>query len=301
MKNIKNTLLLIVTYNRLSKLKKLIESLDLAYNNDFNLLIIDNYSNDGTYEYLHEISDKKRYKFFIYRTDKNLGGSGGFNLGFQKAIEIGFEWLYVGDDDAYPFVDFFVKSSNIINTFPEVKVICSAVYNQNGIDLNHRRDYKLSLMNFKDHSVPLTVYKLQKSKIRIFSFVGTLINKNVIANVGLPLKDYFLWWDDTEYSIRVSKKFDIYLFPELKVYHDTIEDNAISWKLYYGIRNRLNTIRIHFPSSTKIFEEMKMIFLIFKFTIKKDFLRSRIIRTSLRDYKRKTLGVHKIYKPGWKP
>ena len=81
----------VVTYNRLSLLKKNIEALQkqkLKINMD--ILIIDNASTDGTGKYIKELKNKKIQYF---NTGKNIGGAGGFNYGIRKAVEEKYKWI----------------------------------------------------------------------------------------------------------------------------------------------------------------------------------------------------------------
>ena len=66
---------------------------------DHDILIVDNNSNDGTKEMVAEIQDK-RIKY--YNTGKNLGGAGGFAFGLRKAIELGYLYAWIMDDDSIP-------------------------------------------------------------------------------------------------------------------------------------------------------------------------------------------------------
>ncbi len=68
-----------LTYNKLSYTKKFIKSL-YKYTNDFELIIIDNGSTDGTIEYLNELNGIK-----LILNKKNHGYSKGNNQGLEIA------------------------------------------------------------------------------------------------------------------------------------------------------------------------------------------------------------------------
>ena len=96
----KNDILsVVVTYNRLELLKENIQGLLNQTNNNFDILIIDNKSTDGTDKYLEQIKSD-RISYII--TDKNIGGAGGFNLGLRYAIENNYSYAWVMDDDTIP-------------------------------------------------------------------------------------------------------------------------------------------------------------------------------------------------------
>ena len=67
---------LVVTYNRKQLLKENIEALLNQNNNEFDILIVDNASTDGTEELVKSFENNR----IIYEnTGANLGGAGGFN------------------------------------------------------------------------------------------------------------------------------------------------------------------------------------------------------------------------------
>jgi GT2 family glycosyltransferase len=288
-------LLLILTYNRVDKLKKLLKSLINQTCHSFDLLIIDNHSSDKTQEFLSELKiTELPFKIYSFRTFTNKGSSDGYNFGFQKAIDIGFDWLYVGDDDAYFDEDVITKFFLVRSKFINCNVFCGSVYDSNlKLDRTHRRNYKFSFEGFKESEIPLESYSLDSLEIKLFSFVGLFLSYKVISTVGLPNKNYFIWWDDTEYSIRVSKKFSIKLIPEIKFYHDTNKSLKSKWKVYYGIRNRLYTIKKFLPWWVTLIEELKHLFkmLVFLVLFKKD--KFKLYFYSYIDYKYSKLGMSK--------
>ena len=79
----KNNLLniILLTYNKLDSTKKCIESL---YKNteDFNLIIVDNGSEENTKKFLR-ILDKKHNNLIIYYNKENIGIIKGRNQGYE--------------------------------------------------------------------------------------------------------------------------------------------------------------------------------------------------------------------------
>lgn len=77
----------VVTYNRKKLLEENIKALLEQEDKDFDILIVDNSSTDGTQEMVEKYkTDKLKY----INTGKNLGGAGGFNFGVRQAIKQGY-------------------------------------------------------------------------------------------------------------------------------------------------------------------------------------------------------------------
>ena len=77
----------IVTYNRLEKLKKAIASYENQTRTFRNMIVVNNHSTDGTQEFLEAWKmEKAAFSKYVISTDDYLGGSGGYYLG-QKNTE----------------------------------------------------------------------------------------------------------------------------------------------------------------------------------------------------------------------
>lgn len=92
---------LIVTFNRLGKLKKTVEeTLKLEFTN---IVIVNNGSTDGTQAWLSSIVDTR---VIVLTLTENTGGAGGFKTGSQYICEqLASDWVFFYDDDAYPYPD----------------------------------------------------------------------------------------------------------------------------------------------------------------------------------------------------
>lgn len=84
------------TYNRKALLPRLFASLINQSNLDFEWLIIDDCSNDGTKEYIMSLSDAP-FSIRYYKTEMNSGKHIAFNVAIEKAL--GEYFLCVDSDD----------------------------------------------------------------------------------------------------------------------------------------------------------------------------------------------------------
>jgi len=96
----------VVTYNRLPLLQKCVEKLE-GQTAPCDILVVDNASSDGTAAWLD--SQQKEGRLRAHNTGANLGGAGGFNKGMRWAVEAGYEYLWLMDDDCPPEPDALEK------------------------------------------------------------------------------------------------------------------------------------------------------------------------------------------------
>jgi glycosyltransferase involved in cell wall biosynthesis len=89
-----NISVIIPTYNRVSSLKRAIYSVLTQTYKDFEIIIIDNYSTDGTIKYLKKLNNK-RINFYQIRNNRIIAKSRNFGISKSRGKYIAF----LDDDD----------------------------------------------------------------------------------------------------------------------------------------------------------------------------------------------------------
>ncbi|MBQ6727779.1 MAG: glycosyltransferase [Clostridia bacterium] len=205
-----NVAAVIVSYNRKELLREAVQALLKSDYAALKIIVVDNASTDGTSEY---IQDLKSDKVLYFNTGANLGGAGGFNFGIKKAMETGADYVWIMDDDcivqenSLAALINFAKSKNNDFGYLSSKVLW--------------KDGTLSKMNIQRRSIGDKKFNagINGQKIRIATFVSLFINANAIEKVGLPIKEFFIWGDDWEYTYRLSDIFDCYYVADSVVVH----------------------------------------------------------------------------------
>lgn len=285
----------VVTYNRKNLLLECIEAiLNQSYKIN-RLILIDNNSTDGTEEFLKEKNILSNKNVLYVKLNKNIGGAGGFYEGIKKAIEIGSDFVWIMDDDTIPVKDSLEKLINAIKIVNnEFSFFASTVYGANGEFMNVPN---INTDN-SENGYPNWYEFLENGivKIKEATFVSLLINSNAIKKVGLPVKDYFIWGDDTEYTLRLNKYYGpAYFIGNSKVIHkrnisknlsiyEEVNPNRINF-YYYMIRNNLINERTYFgifyALKTFIKWQLISIKLLFKIECKKRLKKFFIIHKAL--------------------
>ena len=184
------------------------------------------------------------------------------------------DWVWIMDDDTIPKKDcleeLLIKSNDING---KISYLASAVEGPNGEPMNVPKvDVTPSQNGYADW------YKhLENGIIKITeaTFVSILINHEAIERCGLPVKDYFIWGDDTEYTLRITRFFgNAYLVGNSKVIHKRKggkslslieEDNSNRIKLYYYmVRNNYINTKEYSSSKELIKYVLRNVIMIFK-------------------------------------
>jgi rhamnopyranosyl-N-acetylglucosaminyl-diphospho-decaprenol beta-1,3/1,4-galactofuranosyltransferase len=234
---------IVVTHNRLKLLQECIDSIRNQSYKPTEIIVINNNSSDGTKEWLDQQSDLR----VVHQA--NLGGAGGFHRGIREAYTLGYDWFWCMDDDTIPQRDalhslalspHFANSSNIGYLSSLVKWTDGSIHYMNMHPPSKAVDWYGTVLESKCVSTITS------------SFVSILINRDAVTAVGLPIKEFFIWQDDVEYTQRISKKFKNYCVLDSIVIHKTPTNSTASSaidptyyrKKCYGLRNKVATLKL---------------------------------------------------------
>lgn len=231
----------VVTYNRLECLKKVIASLDGQTTKIEKIIVVNNGSSDGTCEYLESCND------LLVINQENIGGSGGFWRGVKEALKYSPDWIWCMDDDVYPRKDCL---ENLLKAdCKHVGILCPRRIQNGKIFYSECKKMNLSNPFRKMHLKELSdkdVYQNNPVSIEGMVFEGPLVKREVVDTIGLPQKDLFIFYDDTDYSYRAVLSGFKVLYVPLAVMDKEFFANKLTretfvnrqrWKLWYHIRN----------------------------------------------------------------
>ncbi len=242
----------IVTYNRKELLKECINCVLSQTVKIDTVIVVNNNSDDGTREYLDSIKDERVKPF---HQKENLGGAGGFYKALQIAESYHFDYVLIIDDDAMIDKNYMKHIVNIGEQSDRFNAFAGAVYTEGKIDTHHRRRI-LSKLIFAESILPEKEYN-KKRVIDFATFCGLVIRGKTLTEIGLPMREYFLWYDDSEFCLRLKDKGKIVLIPKAKLNHKTKPYQGATklldttdWRHYYGYRNRYDCGKKHYGKMT---------------------------------------------------
>lgn len=237
----------IVTYNRKELLKKNIDSV-LKQSIFTDIIIIDNNSSDGTSELVNEEYYNEKERIYFYRLEDNVGGAGGFSKGVDIAYKLGYDLIWLMDDDGRPYDN---------KTLEEILKVCKKVYSNkknfiiNSLVLCNSTELSFGLgnINTKKEAQKFSSDNIIFDKINPFN--GTMISKELVEEIGLPNDQFFIKGDEAEYYLRAKKSGayiatctnSLYYHPSIKKTYKKIlgknieMTNEVGWKEYYRSRN----------------------------------------------------------------
>lgn len=232
----------IVTYNRKKLLMECLDAINHQTMKLDEIVLIDNNSTDNTYEELINKKYLDNKKIIYKKLEKNIGGAGGFYEGIKLANNNKADWVWIMDDDTIPKKDCL---ENLVNSLDKINgktsYLASMIYGEHEELMNVPSvNEDLSENGYSDWHQYLNQGIV---KIKRATFVSLLINSKAINKIGYPVKDYFIWGDDSEYTLRLNR----YYGPSYLISNSVaIHKRAVSKALSIFNEDNVNRIKMYF-------------------------------------------------------
>lgn len=219
----------ILNYNRCDDLKRTLSKIFLQQDADFEVVVVDQNSNDGSREMIHSLFPEVK----LFALHENLGVAGGRNFGAQKAN--GDYLVFIDDDAEFIETNALHKIQLVFDNNSTINIIA---FNVNGHP--ERPEKYLFFSNKKDRFT------------NKYIGCGHAIRKKVFETLGGYTKALFFWGEEIEFAIKS------FSFPDNKVlfkgdivlFHRVSQVSRLKWKegrFYYKVRNRLCLMKFLFP------------------------------------------------------
>lgn len=262
-------------------------------------IVIDNNSNEEEIKKLETSNIKHK----LIKNNNNLGFAGGNNIGIKYAIENGYEYILLLNNDTVVAPDMIKK---LISHMASNTVMLPKMY-------QYKNPEKIWYDGGYISKIVGKAYHYHEGKkdgntddreLKECSFATgccMLANTDVFIKNGLMNEDYFLYSEDVDFSIRLqNNNIRIVYNPEAKLWHKESGTTGKKSELttYYLTRNRLFLINNH----KEYFKPMALIFSLMTFYIKIVCYRIvgndvwRVYYKAIRDYRNNIIGKVDEYK-----
>lgn len=208
----------VLTYNRKDLLARCLMAIDAQTRPCDAIVVIDNASTDGTEQMVLEMGLANLHTYVLSR---NLGAAGGFNAGFRLAYQLGADFVWMMDDDVIPSDDalqqLLAADERLAQRQLPRSFLLSCAYTEKGLVNNAPSlDQRRNAIAYE--SWPAAI-EMGVAPICRGTFVSILMPRATLAEHGLPIASMFIWGEDTEYTLRVTRQVPGYLVGASKVLH----------------------------------------------------------------------------------
>jgi glycosyltransferase involved in cell wall biosynthesis len=253
----------VVTHNRSELLLACLEALAAQTHPVEGVIVVDNASTDGTPDALASAGVRRRLPVDYIRLSRNGGGAEGFHYGLRAALETDSDWIWLMDDDCEPAPDALATLLAAPRAGdPAAVLLAPLVETPGGQVLPLNRGW-LRPRWFKAPLVGLESGDWARDELRVehVSLVGPLVRADAARRTDPPRRDFFIWFDDLEWTARLGRLGDLWLIPASRIVHRDERQLAdaspmglardlargepfgSAWKRAYGLRNLIWTGR----------------------------------------------------------
>lgn len=227
--------IVIPTYNRRDLLEKCVNSVLNQTFTDFEIIVIDDGSKDGTGEFIASLETRKIN--LKYRYHKNHGVSFSRNKGIKVAKG---KWIAFLDSDDWWKPTKLERIAEYINKYPDIKIFhTEEIWYQRGRLLPQKVKHKKPTGFVYKHSLPLCCISLSTA----------VVAKEVFDDIGLfdetmeACEDYDLW-------LRITAKYEVKLVPETLTLKDGGRPDQLSVSVWGLDRYRIMALDKMLSSGT---------------------------------------------------
>jgi GT2 family glycosyltransferase len=235
------TLIIILCYNGVVDTLACLASLRQVTYPSFDILVVDNASQDGTPEQVRQYFPEVA----VIETGANLGFAAGNNVGLRYTLEQGYDYALLLNNDTEVAPDFLTHLISAAQQNPEIGVVGPTIYYYDQPDLIWSAGGAINwkagqTVMYTDAAGPQS--SEQPRAVAFVTGCALLISRTAIERAGLLDERFFMYYEETEWCVRVGRAgFTILHVPAAKIWHK-IPLNARFDKeyiAYYMTRNRL--------------------------------------------------------------
>jgi GT2 family glycosyltransferase len=207
--------IIIPNWNGINHLGECLDAIDSQTFRDFEVILVDNGSIDGSPEFVRNNHPSVR----IVKLCENLGFAAGVNAGIRSAQG---EYICLLNNDTETDQHWLENLSVAIRDYPEVWIFASKLlkYYDRGVIDSAGDDYDLWLGPYKiGENQPTEAYTERRF---IFGPCGGggCYRRELFARVGFFDEDFFAYFEDVDLSFRANwRGFRSLFVPEAVIYH----------------------------------------------------------------------------------
>lgn len=219
---------------------------------NFRVVVIDNHSEDESYEMLLEWS-RGRDIITVMQTGENLGFAGGNNIGIKYALDNDADFMLLLNNDTIVTEKFL---SGLVKTSEEEEagiVGCKILYYSDAQIwyLGGRMSWLRGGAYHPGKGRSDRIIAKKPFEVEFVTGCMMLIRREVFGKIGFLDESYFLYNEDTDYCMKAFKRgIKMVVAPSTIIYHKEKSTDG-GWKpyhIYYLIRNKLIFMERYSPT-----------------------------------------------------
>lgn len=224
--------IIVLNYNGARCLEACLASLQTLAYQQFFVLVVDNDSSDGS----SDLAQAHFPEYSFLKNSTNLGFAAGMNVGMREALKRGAERIWLLNNDARVTAE---SLSLLVEESRKRGLLSPVILEKSGQPWFEKG--AISFLRMRAIHVTPTWRERHADSYESEFLTGCalLITKDVIERIGYLDEQFFLYYEDADYSFRARKAgFPVLVVPKAIVYHDE-QSRWNSTKLYHLVLSGL--------------------------------------------------------------
>jgi GT2 family glycosyltransferase len=191
-------------WNGADRLEPCVRSLAAQRRHDFEIVVVDNGSTDGSVRLLDRLAGEiAPVPLTVLRSGVNLGFAGGVNLGIRRALEGGADAIALLNNDAVAEPGWLGALAGVLDAEPDVAIATGRLLLRDGRTVDSTGDfYSVWGLAFpRDRDQPAEPVR-ESGDVFAASGGASLYRASVFVDVGLFDEAFFAYFEDVDLSFR---------------------------------------------------------------------------------------------------
>jgi len=248
--------IIILNWNTYKYTFNCIRSLKLNNYKNFKIILVDNCSNDNSVILLKK--DFNDIKFIVNK--KNLGFSGGNNVGMNYAVSQKYRYIMLLNSDTEVEKNFLLPLLNKLKQNEDLAAVQplilnffnkSSIWNAGG---SFNKFFGIPLTRFKNKLIDKSIKFDEKTSW--ITGCCILIKTSVIKQTGLLDENFFAYYEDVDFSIRIRElNYNLGFVKESVIFHHSsislkannhVGEGSLSpFAHYLNVKNHIILLKKH--------------------------------------------------------
>ena len=256
----KKVAIVLVNWNSFELTKDSLESLRLTKFNDYDCIVVDNGSVDGS----GDLIEKQFPNCIVLKSSTNKGFTGGNNLGIVYALQNDYEYIMMLNNDVFVEPDFLEPLIARLDQDSLIGAVQPLIYFHHDRNLiwNAGSTYNafLGICSTPDYNKkdPQRLFRNKEKEIDWITGCAFMMRASTLKEIGLLKEGFFIYYEDVDLSFRIKAAgYELAYVPSSVIYHiagishktkEKGKEGFVSPKVHFlYARNRIWCLKEHTP------------------------------------------------------
>lgn len=296
----KKLAIILVNWNSFELTKDTLDSLQQTTYTNYDCIVVDNGSVDGS----GDLIEKQFPNCIVLKSATNKGFTGGNNIGMDYALQNGYEYMMMLNNDVAVEPDFLEPLIDRLDQDASLAAVQPLIYFHHDRHLiwNAGSTFNpiIGNCNTPDYNKKDPDYQFKRIAKKIDWITGCafMMRASVLKEVGLLKEAFFIYYEDVDLSFRIKQAgYILGYVPESVIYHiagiahkskTKGKEGFLNPKVHYlSARNRILFLKAHTPwwaiSTTFFYQFMYYLAVSFYFISRLRFNKLKAWLTGIKD------------------